>query len=107
MQTDHKKDDAMDRNRDASSKKGKKQNDDDGDEVRQDDQEDNKEEEQEDTVDEEQKVNSADSSDSNYQVESRKTCKSVSKKCRPFTNGLDLDTVTKNFHYIVEQEKEK
>jgi hypothetical protein len=89
------------------SKKRNDQTDDDDDDVRQDDQENDKEEEQEDTVDEEQKVNSDDSSDSDYQEESRKTCKSVSKKCRPFTNGLDLDTVTQNFHYIVEREKEK
>ncbi len=70
-------------------------------------QEEQKEEEEEEEEDEELKDDSDDSSDSDYHVESKKTGKSVSKKCRPFTNGLDMDTVTQNFHYIVEREKEK
>jgi hypothetical protein len=107
LQPDHKSENSLVSDSAVSSKKRNDQTDDDDNDVRQDNQENDKEEEQEDTVDEEQKVNSDDSSDSDYQEESRKTCKSVSKKCRPFTNGLDLDTVTQNFHYIVEREKEK
>jgi hypothetical protein len=49
-----------------------------------------------------------DNSDSDYVGEgaSKKASKPV-RKFRPFTNGLDLDAVTKNFQFIVEQEKEK
>jgi hypothetical protein len=69
--------------------------------------EEQKEEEEEEEEDEELKDDSDDSADSDFHVESKTTRKSVSKKWRPFTNGLDMDTVTQNFHYIVEREKEK
>jgi hypothetical protein len=47
------------------------------------------------------------SSDSNFAPPKKAIGKTENKKCVPFTNGLDLDTVTQKFRYIVEQEKEK
>jgi cobalamin biosynthesis protein CobT len=48
------------------------------------------------------------SSDSDSEYVGEGASKKASKpgtKFRPFTNGLNLDTVTQNFHFIVEQKK--
>ena len=101
---DDRSDDSSGSDSTVASKKANHQTKDDA----KDEQQEEQKEEEEEEEDEELKDDSDDSSDSDYHVESKKTGKSVSKKCRPFTNGLDMDTVTQNFHYIdVEDERKK
>jgi hypothetical protein len=51
---------------------------------------------------------SSEDSDSDYVGEgASKKASKPKTKFRPFTNGLDLDTVTQDFRFIVEREKEK
>ena len=51
------------------------------------------------------KSDGTDLSDSEYVAEG--AAAKAPAKFRPFTNGLDLDTVTQDFRFIVEREKEK
>jgi hypothetical protein len=79
---------------------------------------DSQKEEDVDSQEEEDNNSQEEDDDDDYQLSSdsvlddvgKEASKNASKpgtKFRPFTNGLDLDTVTQNFRFIVEREKEK